>query len=32
VIILEKEQAKKDAVKGRKGLVLWTNGSRKEDE
>jgi hypothetical protein len=32
VIILEEEQALEEARKKRDGLVLWTDGSRKEDE
>ena len=32
VIIQEEEEAKKEAVRGREGLVLWTDGARKEDE
>jgi hypothetical protein len=32
VIILEEEKALKKAVKEREGLVLWTDGARKEDE
>jgi hypothetical protein len=32
VIILEEERALEEAKKERDGLVLWTDGSRKEDE
>ena len=32
VIIPEEEQALEEARKEREGLVLWTDGSRKEDE
>jgi hypothetical protein len=32
VIVQEEEQALKEARKEREGLVLWTDGSRKEDE
>jgi len=32
VIIQEEEQALKEAKLEREGLVLWTDGSRKEDE
>jgi len=32
VIILKEEQALKEAREERKGLVLWTDRSRKEDE
>jgi len=32
VIILEEEKALEEAVKEREGLVLWTDGARKEDE
>jgi len=32
VIILEEEQALEEAKAEREGLVLWTDGSRKEDE
>jgi len=32
VIIQDEEQALKDAKLEREGLVLWTDGSRKEDE
>jgi len=32
VIIQEEEEAKREAVMEREGLVLWTDGARKEDE
>ena len=32
VIIQEEEQALEEAKREREGLVLWTDGSRKEDE
>ena len=32
VIIQEEEEAKREAGKEREGLVLWTDGARKEDE
>jgi len=32
VIIQEEEQAMEEAKREKDGLVLWTDGSRKEDE
>jgi len=32
LIIQEEEQAKKEVEREREGLLLWTDGSRKEDE